>query len=683
MNNQVNNNVIEFSIANKAATHLGRKLYNSNPPALAELVANSYDAYATKVSIIVNNSFICVIDNGRGLSIDELRDKYAKIGKSKIPESPINDLSKRKPMGQKGIGKLAAFSLGDEYSIFTRVSPNNKWITFKLLYSDFMNDEITYPVEWSEVDNLPDYLMRYNDYNSGFIVVIEKPIRVPTQSTIANLKIHLSRRFYIASSETDFTLYINNEIVDLHTHEYYKNIDFLVYFGYTDDEINSIFPNIDNDKKIKYTKNKEVVDYIDEHVEAGFKGWFGSALKPKQLQTKDYDFNNVIVYIHKKIADENIFKDSGNARMANQYLVGEIQADFLHSDDSPITSSRQGLDTSDEYVKEFIENLDFIRKFFIEKWDEFRSKETIKYLPESIRNNDSYNKWLETLEPNEKKLHNKLLNMMMKRIDTAEDETMQDREIKQMIQSIVNTINNVQIVEIEKKLNIQEIDGKYIDFLNILMNKIEKSEVTKAFELAKQRISAIKELEKMLEEKELKEKFFEEHLYRHPWLINPYWNQKTSNQDSFNVIRQKYYQNIDKEGNQHRNFIDILIETAEEQYPIIVELKKNTPTNHAKIKYTDIYDQIQRYRQALIQNLPNNIQESIKEEEIKVYFIISEDAGLQGGGNTITFSQSEIQHLKSLNIELLKYNQIINNAYSSYDEFIKIIKQEKKIPNFD
>ncbi|WP_416863651.1 hypothetical protein, partial [Helicobacter ganmani] len=170
------------------------------------------------------------------------------------------------------------------------------------------------------------------------------------------------------------------------------------------------------------------------------------------------------VYIHKKIADENIFKDSGNARIANQYLVGEIQADFLNSDDSPITSSRQGLDISDEYVKEFIENLDFIRKFFIEKWDEFRSKETIEYLPESIRNNDSYNKWLETLEPNEKKLHNKLLNMMMKRIDTAEDETMQDREIKQMIQSIVNTINNVQIVEIEKKLNIQEIDDKYIDF---------------------------------------------------------------------------------------------------------------------------------------------------------------------------------------------------------------------------
>lgn len=82
----MNSNIIEFSIANKAATHLGRKLYNSNPPALAELVANSYDAYATKVNIVINNNYIYVIDNGKGLSIDELRDKYAKIGRSKVSE---------------------------------------------------------------------------------------------------------------------------------------------------------------------------------------------------------------------------------------------------------------------------------------------------------------------------------------------------------------------------------------------------------------------------------------------------------------------------------------------------------------------------------------------------------------------------------------------------------------------
>lgn len=253
----MNSNIIEFSIANKAATHLGRKLYNSNPPALAELVANSYDAYATKVNIVINNNYIYVIDNGKGLSIDELRDKYAKIGRSKVSENPINDLSERKPMGQKGIGKLAAFSLGNVYSVYTKTSLQSKWITFKLSYADFINDDTMYPVEWSEVDELPNNLTQYNEYDSGFIVVIENPIRHSTENTIKNLKIQLSRRFYIVSNETDFFLYINDDIVDLHTHEYYKHIDFLVYFGYTNDEINTIFPQTEDDKKIKYTKKSE------------------------------------------------------------------------------------------------------------------------------------------------------------------------------------------------------------------------------------------------------------------------------------------------------------------------------------------------------------------------------------------------------------------------------------------
>lgn len=272
----------------------------------------------------------------------------------------------------------------------------------------------------------------------------------------------------------------------------------------------------------------------------------------------------------------------------------------------------------------------------------------------------------------------------MRSIDSEENDEMKIVEIKQMILSIVNTINNVEIAEIEKKLKVQEIEYKHIDFLNILMGKIANSEATKTFELVKQRISAIRELQKMMEQKDLQEKFFEEHLYKHPWLINPFWNlDEPSKQPAFEAIRQKYFKIINNNGEQQKNFIDILIKVAEERYPIIVELKKNTPTGHAKVKYTEVYDQIQRYRQAVIQNLPSNLQQDIKEEDVKAYFIISEDVGLQGAGNTIEFSEKEIKLLKDSNIELLKYNQIIHNALASYGEFINIIEKENSIPNFD
>lgn len=71
---------LKFSIANNAVTHLGRNLYSTTPPALAELVANSYDAYATIVDITLSDDSISIVDNGKGLSLKELESKYAIIG---------------------------------------------------------------------------------------------------------------------------------------------------------------------------------------------------------------------------------------------------------------------------------------------------------------------------------------------------------------------------------------------------------------------------------------------------------------------------------------------------------------------------------------------------------------------------------------------------------------------------
>ena len=51
---------LKFSIANNAVTHLGRNLYSTTPPALAELVANSYDAYATIVDITLSDDSISI-----------------------------------------------------------------------------------------------------------------------------------------------------------------------------------------------------------------------------------------------------------------------------------------------------------------------------------------------------------------------------------------------------------------------------------------------------------------------------------------------------------------------------------------------------------------------------------------------------------------------------------------------
>ena len=47
---------IDLQIAYGAVKHFGRNLYTSNPPAIAELIANSWDAYCTKCDIFYSET---------------------------------------------------------------------------------------------------------------------------------------------------------------------------------------------------------------------------------------------------------------------------------------------------------------------------------------------------------------------------------------------------------------------------------------------------------------------------------------------------------------------------------------------------------------------------------------------------------------------------------------------------
>jgi HSP90 family molecular chaperone len=68
----------EFTCSPRILDHLGITAYNSVRKCLAELVANSYDADASNVSIslpdvIDENSVITISDNGVGMSTEDLQ----------------------------------------------------------------------------------------------------------------------------------------------------------------------------------------------------------------------------------------------------------------------------------------------------------------------------------------------------------------------------------------------------------------------------------------------------------------------------------------------------------------------------------------------------------------------------------------------------------------------------------
>jgi len=97
--------------------------YNSLPKCLAELVANSYDADASEVRIALpdvldENATIEVVDDGIGMSSDDLAAKFLFIGRNKRQEGQRTP-SGRLVIGSKGIGKLAGFGVAHRVEVTT------------------------------------------------------------------------------------------------------------------------------------------------------------------------------------------------------------------------------------------------------------------------------------------------------------------------------------------------------------------------------------------------------------------------------------------------------------------------------------------------------------------------------------------------------------------------------------
>lgn len=666
-------NTLEFSISNNTVTHLGRNLYSTTPPALAELIANSYDAYATNVNILLSSTSISIIDNGKGLDFDEFRNKYAIIGSAKQKESPFNGLKKRNPMGKKGIGKLAAFSLGNTYTVYSKTVTADKWISFTLNYTDMINrDKCSVDVE--EVD-LPEEFSKYRTYKSGFIVKITNVRRNITANTKQNILVQLSRRFYINHIKDNFNLTINNNKVNLDSNLYYDKIEYLIYFGYSSEE--DLKKQFSNSKIIEpYTKDDNIKNYFEDKK---IKGWIGTTIKPKDLKTEyGASFANIILLANGKIADEDILKTKSTARIANNYIVGEIFADELISNlEDPITSSRQGLDDSILEVEELITNIDKIRTYVIERWDDIRQNNAVDNLPERIKNNISYKEWLNTLNFDQKRINNKLLNLLSSRLD---DEVPIDNQVvDSMITSIAGVINNIETEDLISSFEKEENNNIQIKLLLKLMANIAKTEDLNHANLIKKRLAAITKLEQLMQETDSKEKVFEEHLSDNPWLINPYWNIDRNNPTETDYLKNQEFFKLDKGNDEFkRNFLDISIRVAEEKYPIIIELKKNTADGYAKVNFNMINEQITNYRQAMIQNIPEL--KSVKETEIKVIFILSENAGMIGTNQKIEFTERELQMFEISNIEILKYNKILSEAKKMYREHLRYQQEAKLYP---
>lgn len=113
-----------MTISLNVLTHLGLNLYSNTPAVIAEVIANAWDADATEIDVDfdIKAGTITVADNGRGMDLKAVNNRYLYVGYQKRNGQDAEVLTPkgRKPMGRKGIGKLSMFSIANKIYVHTK-----------------------------------------------------------------------------------------------------------------------------------------------------------------------------------------------------------------------------------------------------------------------------------------------------------------------------------------------------------------------------------------------------------------------------------------------------------------------------------------------------------------------------------------------------------------------------------
>lgn len=291
--------------------HLGVKMYSHIPPALAELVANSYDACANNVYINLYNQpskKIIVVDDGSGMSFDEVNNYFLRIGRNRRKEDQQNSC-KRKPTGKKGLGKLALFGLGNIVEIET--IKNNKKVKFTLNYSDILRS--------SNKEYNPKFEISETTENAGTKITLME-LKHKSDFSADNYANSLARLFNFHAA--DFNLYIN-----------------LNDKGYL---------NVDNKRKFENLQaefewdNDKILKLIESNYE--YKNSISGKIITTEKPIKP-GLRGITLFANGRMINNSEFFGKSESSHFFSYVTGYLDVDFVDDwEDDVISTNRQSID---------------------------------------------------------------------------------------------------------------------------------------------------------------------------------------------------------------------------------------------------------------------------------------------------------------------------------------------------
>ena len=347
---------------------LGPSLYTNIYYVLAELIANAYDADAHNVYIIANKDDITVEDDGNGMSYAQGDiQKYLNVAAvSRTTDEESFTTLKRKKMGRKGVGKLAALSVSENVLIKTICEGEKSGF----ILSRHINDS-------NLLNAISDDQVFFEKVSgNGTAVVMQKP-QYRLHSSLKAIKRNLLKIFPLVNKDFRIHLIRGNEeeVVEDFDKEMISELSTLITLGDEFIYLNSYFSTPFQGKIDELRENKPLAAIPismrdtsdDEHTyNVEIKGWIGTykSTRGRKAELTDFPDNFISLYANQKMGEFNILPVVGQNKLPEVYVVGQLHVDIFELTELPdmALSNRQGYKTDDPRYQAV---LDYVRKILL------------------------------------------------------------------------------------------------------------------------------------------------------------------------------------------------------------------------------------------------------------------------------------------------------------------------------
>lgn len=640
---------------------LGINLYSNAAAVLSELVANAYDADANHVEIAWKNNDdrVVVSDDGSGMTVNELNERFLKVGyKKRSEEGTRSTVFDRPFMGRKGIGKLSVFSIARKVTVYSTKDGQSHGLVIDVghLEEAIGKGEAYFP---DPVDVPADYAKK------GTTIILDELKRKRADLTAVALRKRLARRFDVLDDKSPedggFVIEINGKRITWADRQELKKLEFIWQFGEETLPADTLPPDV----------TRFVID--NTLVRAGTDwrvgGWFGTAKKPTDL-TEDQDagsLKNIIVLARKRPIQEGIVEKLDFSRLFGNYVTGQIEADFLDLDggyEDIATSDRQRLIEDDERVVALQE---FLRGAFVRAADEWSEARPRKEGEDALARYPNVRRWVDGRPDWQRPAAERMIGT----IASLEMETKNEpRDRADLFRSGILAFERVGLRKVADEL--ERLSKVTARELLPLLGQQDSYEAGLWVDILRSRVEAIEQFRHLTDEDD-REAVLQNHLFEHLWLLDPSWERATGSpvmEEDLRKIEPGLFA-MDDEQKEITGRVDIRYATTGGKH-VIVELKRYGRA----VDVDELAAQGLKYYAALHSILD---QQQRGGEHIEVVFVV----GARPRTTTIGTFPSEDAYIENqfrpMNGRYKTYDALIASANNQYEAYLEASEKAREL----